>query len=117
MSRDFKVTVTATAGGTTYSPVYVPDYHANGFYVSLLVYAQGSANYTVQHTPDDPWEQNLNSPTNTAVWFNHEFIVSETTARTDGNYAFPVKGIRLGLNAAASATATFWIVQGEGYGG
>lgn len=117
MASNYKQTIVASAGGKTYSPVFVPDYHSNGFYVSLLIDAQGSANYTVQHTADSPWEQNLNSPTNTAVWFNHEFLVAETTARTDGNYAFPVKGIRLALSSAASASATFWIVQGEGFGG
>lgn len=108
-------TVVSSAGGTTYSPVYVPDFHANGFYVSMAV-TNDVGTYTIQHTLSDPFASNLNVSTN-GTWLNHEFVVSETTAAIDANYAFPVKGIRLALAAAASATATITILQGAGYGG
>lgn len=114
MAREFSYTITASAGGTTYSPCYVPDFHQVPFGVSLLVTSNGSAAYTVQHTPSDPWTSNLSIPTNGA-WFNHAYIVDGATAQ--GNYAFPVRGIRMALAAATSGQATLYIIQGEGTGG
>lgn len=115
MARDFVYTITASAGGTTYSPCYVPDFHQVPFGVSLMVVSNGSAAYTVQHTPSDPWATNLNASAAAGAWFNHAYIVDAATAQ--GNYAFPVKGIRMSLAAAASAQATIYIIQGEGTGG
>ena len=107
--RKFSSAVTASAGGTTYSKVYVVDNYANPANIALGVTSTGSALYTVEHTFADPFTVDLNTPT-TATWFNSDSVVS-ATGNTDGNYAFPPSAIRLALTSAASATATLNIIQ------
>lgn len=101
--------VTASAGGITYSPVYVVDTFNNPTTIGLGVVVTGSASYTVQHTFTDPRTTNLND-INAATWINHQFLVNQTTTSA-GNYAFPPTAIRLALAAAASATASFTVIQ------
>lgn len=60
--------------------------------VGFGVVTSGTVTYTVQHTFDG---------TN---WFDHEFTVGKT-ASDDGNYAFPIAGIRLNVTAG-TGTAT-----------
>src|SRR5688572_25078605 len=104
MARDFSSTVAASAGGTSYSRVYVPDFHQVPFCLSIVLTGiSGSAAGTVQHTLSDPWSQDLNVSSN-GTWFDHAYMVNGATAQ--GNYAFPVRGIRLSMPAATSATAT-----------
>lgn len=45
--------------------------------------------------------------------FNHEDVASKTD-RQDGNYAFPVRAIRLNISTYASGKATLTILQGMG---
>lgn len=112
MSRSKTFTVNATAGGTSYSLCFVPDTWQTPFGVSMVVTnTTGGAEYTVQHTLSDPFTSNLSVSTN-GNWFNHSFMVSGATAQ--GNYAFPVNGIRLAVHANSSASATFSILQGMG---
>lgn len=111
MSQYFTQTVVASAGGITYSHPFVVDLRTSpvniGFDVELV--GGTSAQYTVQHTFTDPFSVNLAVATN-GVWLNHEFLVSSNVS-DDGNYAFPVRAIRLALSSAASASATFNIVE------
>jgi len=67
----------------------------------------GTATYTVQHTFD-----NVLDPTVTPVAFNHP-TVAAATANADGNYAFPVRAIRLNVTAGASPNVTLTILQGN----
>lgn len=106
--RAKRFTVTASAGGPTYSPVYPIDTWNNPCNIGLGVEVTGSALYTVQHTFANPWSQNLN--TVSAVWYSHATLVSGTS-NADGNYAFPPRAIRLLLSSAAAATATLTIQQ------
>jgi len=101
-------TVTASAGGTSNSPVYVVDTYNVPANIALGVVVTGSASYTVQHNFTDPRTTNLN--TLTTGWMDHQYLLNMTTTSA-GNYAFPPAGIRLQLGAAASATATFTIIQ------
>lgn len=113
-------TVTASAGGNTYSPAYPIDTTNNPTDIGVavdLIYGQVSAVFTVQHTFDDPFLTNLNSPQSTAltvtsgvVWQNNATIVN-SSANITSNYVAPPRALRLLLSAAASAAVRFTIVQ------
>ena len=75
---------------------------AVGFGITLS--AGANLTYKVQHTFDAPLDAN-------AVWFDHEFVVAKT-ANEDGNYAFPVQGMRLNVTAHVAGTATLKTLQG-----
>lgn len=65
----------------------------------------GDITFTVQHTFDDF----QNGATATA--FDHS-EVSGKTGTVDGNYAYPVRGIRLNVTAVSgAATATLKVLQ------
>lgn len=107
--RPFSPIITATAGGTTYSKVYVVDTYNNPCNIGIGITSTGSALYTLQHTFANPFAMDLNNPT-TATWLNSTTIVS-ATGNQDTNYAFPPSAIRLALHDATSATATLNIIQ------
>lgn len=105
------LSVTATAAGVSYSRPWVCDTFVSpfniGFYVTLV--GAGSANYTVQHTYTDPFAVDLTNSAN-GTWINHEFLTSATTS-DDGNYAFPIRALRVVISSAASASATISGIQ------
>jgi len=111
-------TVTASAGGTTYSPAYPIDTYRNPADIGVgvgIVYGTTSAFYSVQHTFADPATINLNADpvSNTAatgIWYNNATLVS-ATANGDTNYIAPPTAIRLALYAAASAQVQMTIIQ------
>jgi hypothetical protein len=55
------------------------------------IITDGSPDYTVQHTFDDPTVVDLNT---SATWFSHPTIVAEDV-NADGNYAFPITAVKL----------------------
>lgn len=63
------------------------------FNVGFGVITDGVVDYTVQHTFDDP-------AVGFVTWFNHPTVAAEI-ADADGNYAFPVTGIRVTMNDGA----------------
>lgn len=75
-----------------------------GFGVTLT--AGATLTYTVEHTFDDP---NSASPT----YFSHETVTGIVDVDADGNYAFPVRGIRLNASAYTDGTATLTLLQGD----
>jgi hypothetical protein len=89
-----------TAAGST-TP-FVMNTNATPFNVGFGVVVSGTVNYTVQHTFDDP-------SVGFTTWFPHPTIASQA-ANADGNYAFPVTGIRLTVNSGGG-TATLKLVQ------
>lgn len=93
--------------GTGASSVAPMDHYMAVFNVSIGAVVSGTVNYTIQHTFDDVFAENFNA--STATWFNHEVLVSQTTNQ-DGNYAFPVRGIRVNVNSG-SGTVTVTIIQ------
>lgn len=113
-------TITASTGGNTYSPAYPIDISNNPTDIAVavdIVYGAVSAVFTVQHTFDDPWSGNLNSPqsnaltvTSGAVWQNNATIVN-SSANISTNYVAPPAAIRLLLSAAASAKVRMTIIQ------
>jgi hypothetical protein len=94
----------ATKTGTGESSPLVLDHYRAPFNVGFAVVVSGTVTYTVQHTFDDI----LNSSV-TPTWFSHEELAGQT-ASADGNYAFPVRAIRLS-NTAGSGTTTLTAIQ------
>lgn len=90
--------------GTGETAVVVVDHYRNPFNIGFAVVVSGTITYTVQHTFDDI----LNSSV-TPTWFSHEELAGQT-ASADGNYAFPVRAIRLS-NTAGSGTTTLTAIQ------
>jgi hypothetical protein len=72
------------------------------FNVGFGVIVTGTVDYTVQHTFDDP-------ATGFTTWFSHPSVAGET-ANADGNYAFPVSGIKVLVNSG-DGTATLKLIQ------
>lgn len=72
------------------------------FNVGFSVVVSGTVNYTVQHTFDDP-------AVGFTTWFSHSTVASQT-ANADGNYAFPVTGVKVLVNSG-SGSATLNLVQ------
>lgn len=104
MGRPVTLTTTDASGGATTSSVYQPDTWLHPFAVSIAVDVTGVVNYDIEHTLDDPTSA---SP----LWFNHASLVN-LTADADGNYAFPVRGIRLIQNSGAGSCRAVVIQAG-----
>lgn len=101
------ITITQTGTGAT---GWIPlDRQQAPFNVGIGCVLSGTATFTVQHTFD-----NLLPPTGTLGTVNafpHPYI-SGVSSSTDGNYAFPVSGVRLTISSGTGAvTAT--ILQGQ----
>ena len=71
-------------------------------YVGFGVIVDGTVTYTVQHTFDDP-------AVGFTTWFSHPSVVDQV-ANDDGNYAFPVTGVKL-LVTAGDGTASLQLIQ------
>lgn len=83
--------------------------HTAPFNVGIGVVVTGTVSYSIQHTFDDVYNASV-----TPTWFTHTSLVAQS-ASADGNYAFPVRGIKL-LVISGSGTATATLLQ-AGIGG
>lgn len=100
-----RIVLTQTgAGGSAVSPMNL---NTSPFNVGFGVIVSGTVDYTVQHTFDDVFSPTFNA--GTATWFPHPTIAAQA-ANADGNYAFPVTGIRLLVNSGGG-TATLVLLQ------
>jgi hypothetical protein len=88
--------------GVGSSSALVMNTNISPFNVGFGVVVTGTVNYTVQHTFDDP-------AIGFSTWFSHPTVASQV-ASADGNYAFPVTGIKVLVNSG-SGTATLNLVQ------
>ena len=95
-----EVTQVLTETGVT-DPVPM-DQYISPFNVGFGVIVSGTVNYTVQHTFDDP-------AVGFTTWFSHPTIASQS-ANADGNYAFPVTGIKVLVNSGGGS-ATLKLIQ------
>ena len=93
-------TVSKTGVGSSSS--LVMNTNVTPFNVGFGVVVTGTVDYTVQHTFDDP-------ATGFSTWFSHPSVAGETTNQ-DGNYAFPVTGVKVLVNSG-TGTATLQLVQ------
>lgn len=96
-----KVQIVAQTGTGSSSSI-VTNTNCTPFNVGFGVVVSGTVNYTVQHTFDDP-------AVGFTTWFSHPTVAAQTTNQ-DGNYAFPVTGIKVLVNSG-SGTATLSLVQ------
>ena len=92
--------VSQTGAGST--SALVMNTNTTPFNVGFGVILTGVVDYTVQHTFDDP-------ATGFTTWFDHPTVAAQSTNQ-DGNYAFPVTGVRLTVNSGGG-TATLKLVQ------
>ena len=93
-------TVSKTGVGS--SSAIVMNTNISPFNVGFGVIVSGTVDYTVQHTFDDP-------AVGFSTWFSHPTVAGETTNQ-DGNYAFPVTGIKVLVNSG-TGSATLKLVQ------
>ena len=93
---------TVSKTGTGSSNVIVVNTNVTPVNIGFGVVVTGTVTYTVQHTFDDP-------ATGFSTWFSHPTVVDETTNQ-DGNYAFPVTGIKV-LVTAGDGTAALKLIQ------
>lgn len=92
--------VSKTGAGSSSSMVM--NTNISPFNVGFGVVVSGTVNYTVQHTFDDPG-------VGFTTWFDHPTIASKGVNQ-DGNYAFPVTGIKVLVNSGGG-TATINLIQ------
>ena len=99
----------AVSSATT-SQVVPLDQYISPENVTIAVTLSAGANltYKVQYTFDDVFAPAF-SPA-TATWFDHATITGKT-ASFDGNFAFPVTGVRLNVTPYTSGTATMNVLQ------
>lgn len=97
----------ANTAATTSSGPWIPLNHLETpFNVGFGVRVGGTLTYSVQHTFSNIYDTSVS-----AVAYRHA-DVSLKTATLDGNYAFPVRAIRLQVNTVAvSGTAILEVVQ------
>lgn len=95
-----------TQSGTGTSAWIPMDYKQNPFNIGIGVVVSGTVTYTVQHTFDDIYDTSI-----TPTAFNHSTLATQT-ANKDGNYAFPVRAIRIN-NSAGTGTTTMTLLQGQ----
>lgn len=102
-SRTSQVTVSADGSS---APILI-DHRANNFAVGIGCVLTGAiADYKVQHTFDDVMD-----PTVTPAWFDHPDLNS-LSASADGNYAFPVRAIRLTVvDATGGGSVRMVVIQ------
>lgn len=88
--------------GTGSSSALVMNTNISPFNVGFGIVVSGTVNYTVQHTFDDP-------AVGFTTWYAHPTIAAKTDNQ-DGNYAFPVTGIKVLVNSG-DGSATMNLIQ------
>ncbi len=108
--------------GTGISAIWFPDWMQDPFNIGIQAVVTQTATFNIEHTLNNidvaaigPFSGNSNATTAAnATWIANPGISSATT-NINGNYAFPVRAIRLNiLSAAASAVVTVMLIQNEG---
>lgn len=112
MPKPFRITITGSGVSTPWRPNYMSD---SPFNIGIGVVVNSTAvSYSVEHTFDNIFGDfaNLASVTaGSATWFQNSGITAQTS-NANGNYAFPVLGIRLNVSSGSSTgTTTMTLVQ------
>ena len=97
-----QVIMQSGTGSTAWIPL---DYKQNPFNIGLGIVVNGTITYDIEHTFDDVFDATI-----TPVAFKHSSLTAQTTNK-DGNYAFPVRAIRVN-NTAGTGSTTLTILQG-----
>src|SRR3990167_7449167 len=94
--------VTLTAAGIS-APIVV-NWAASDFKIGFGVDVNGTLTYSVQHCFEDPaGHASATAYNDDATWFDHTSIAAQTTDK-DGNYAYPIRAVRLNVTAFTSGT-------------
>ena len=101
--------IVITKTGTGSSATVPTNINTSPFNIGIGVVVSGTVSYSIQHTFDDVFDATV-----TPTWFNHTSLAAQS-ASADGNYAFPVRGIKL-LIISGAGTATATLLQ-AGIGG
>ena len=101
--------VTLSITGATTSAVCPTDTYHVPFNIALHCQVTGTVSYTVQHTFDDVFATGYDP--STGNWSNNSTLAAGT-ATADGNYQFPVRGIR--ITQTGTGTTVLTIVQAGG---
>lgn len=94
-----------TINGVQNSRAAPMDTYQNPFNVGIGAVTDGTVDYTIQHTFDDVFNSSV-----TPTWFDHPTLVSQI-AEADGNYAFPVRAIRVIGNVGSTGAVTVTLIQ------
>lgn len=97
------ITRTLSAAGT--STAIPMDTYSDPFNVGVAVVMTGTLTYSVEHTFDDIFNSAV-----TPTWFANTGLSAKTTS-SDGNYAYPVRAIRLNITSFTSGSATMTVIQ------
>lgn len=93
------ITLQYTGSATGDTEAAQVNWRQKDFQIGWGVVLSAAGTYFVEHTFDDPADFTDKSDwTTNATWFIHESFGSPgvgKTANADGNYAFPIQGIRL----------------------
>ena len=90
-------TVNKTAAGQS---AVIGTVAASVFNVGFGAVVSGTVSYTIQHT------------FNGVDFFDHEFVAAQVASQ-DGNYAFPVAGIRISI-ASGTGSVVLTTIQAKG---
>lgn len=94
--RPIRLTQTGV-GSTAVVPL---DIHSNAMNVGVGCILTGTATYSVEHTFDDPFASDFVAAS--ANWLPNTGLTSKSVS-ADGNYAFPVRAIRLTIASGTGA--------------
>ena len=81
------------------------DFKQSPFSVGLGCVVGGTITYDIEHTFDDVYNTAV-----TPIAFKHSTLITKS-ANADGNYAFPIRAIRIN-NTAGTGSTTLTILQG-----
>lgn len=103
-------TTTTGLSSTAGFQVYYPDVMRDPFAIGVGCIVNSSAvTYAVEHSFDDYMADGYVS--SAATWFQNSGITAQST-NANGNYAFPVRAIRLNVSAGSSTgTVTMILLQ------
>ena len=99
--RPQELSITGT-GVSAWIPL---DYKQNPFNVGFGVVVNGTITYDIEHTFDNVLGRGV-----TPTAFKRASLVAQTTNK-DGNYAFPIRAVRIN-NTAGTGTTTITLLQG-----
>jgi len=95
--------ISLTGTGTT---AWIPlDYKQNPFNIGFGVVVSGTITYDVEHTFDDVYNTSI-----TPTAFTHDTVTAKSDSQ-DGNYAYPIRAVRLS-NTAGTGSTTMTLLQG-----
>jgi hypothetical protein len=102
--------VVVSVGALGSSTVVPLDHYKQPFNVGVGVVLSAGATmtYTVEHTFSDPFDPAFVA--SSVTWFPNTGL-SAKIASSDGNYAYPVRAVRLTITSYTSGTATMTLIQ------